>query len=1020
VGSVGNLTIGIKLALDNKEMTGNLAISRDQLRAFAADMKRAAEAGSGAFGATRSALNSISRQLAEARNALLGYFSVMQAMRGAQAIIEAADGVRQLSARLKIATADAAEFARAQAGVFEIANRYGASLDETAKAFARLNPVIRQMGGGSAETLKMLDGLAASLKLSGATAAETSSVLLQFSQAMGSGKVSGDELRSMMENAEPLMRAVAQQMGKTTGELRQMAEQGLLTSQAFGNALLPAIDKLSSQAAGVPLGISQSMQVLRNELSGAFGREFEQRATGLSEAVRALSGHADTAAKAVRVLADGLVALGKVAAEVFAGAAIGGFVLAMSRAAAAVGALRTALAGVNTVMLGLFAGAAMQKLEKLSMMGKAGLLGLVFFGAYEITGWILEITRARAAITDLLTPVFQLVDRLRGIDRAKEVEAAVAAATAAAAKAKDASAAPKRLADPSAFARLTADLAYETRLREKHKQELIQLEQAYQDKLATLKDEAARKAFTKEYQEARRELMLKQRQEMEGILSKRLATVTRLPDLKKPMEDDLRAMQAALKTQSEIVETALAGRLVKVADYWQAKAAIDAQAFATEREKLSRELAAQEDLIARLSAFKPKDANQRAEIEQKLNEAKVAAANLRAELDALNGREVATKFRLEIDREKALREIRDAVAEAEAEIARMTGTETPEMRRAAIERAMRDMLDKLRQDAEGAALADRLIDLKAKEAELAAFERQWAAAQERMRTAELSANAQAQAGLITISQAQAMIAGAHREAAAAMEDLLPKMEAIANALGPEAVAKVEQWKTALLEAKNVVDPVASAINTDVKNAFATMFEQIGSGAKKAKEAIRDFALSVVASLQRIAAQRLAEEIFGGTGKNSGIGGFIAGLFRALGFASGGPVPGTGNRDSVPALLTPGEYVIRRDVAQRLGRSFLDAINGGAWIPRIEMGRLAFASGGAVPAVGGLGGVTVHVHNHAPASVRTETREDRGERIIDIIIEQITGAQAREIARGAGLAAVLERRYGLSPAAGALR
>jgi hypothetical protein len=41
---MGNLTIGIKLALDNKEMTGNLAISRDQLRAFATDMKRAAAA----------------------------------------------------------------------------------------------------------------------------------------------------------------------------------------------------------------------------------------------------------------------------------------------------------------------------------------------------------------------------------------------------------------------------------------------------------------------------------------------------------------------------------------------------------------------------------------------------------------------------------------------------------------------------------------------------------------------------------------------------------------------------------------------------------------------------------------------------------------------------------------------------------------------------------------------------------------------------------------------------------------
>ena len=965
MGSVGNLTIGIKLALDNKEMTGNLAISRDQLRAFAADMKRIGDAGAGAFGATRTALKAISSQLIEARNALIGYFSVMQVARGAQAIIEAADDVRQLSARLKIATSDAADFAKAQSGVYEIANRYGAAVDETARAFARLNPVIRQMGGGSAETLKMLNGLAASLKLSGATAAETSSVLLQFSQAMGSGKVGGDELRSMMENAEPLMRAVAQQMGKTTGELRQMAEQGLLTSQTFGNALLPAIDKLSSQAANVPLGISQSMQVLRNEFSRAFGREFEKQATGLSEAVRSIASYADTAAKAVRVLADGLVALGKLAAEVFAGLAIGVFVLAINRAASAVGALRAAMAGVNTVMLSITGGAALQKLEKLSMMGKAGLLGLVFFGAYEITDWVIEFFKLRDAITNLLTPVFELVDKLRGIDRAKEAQAALAAATAAAAKAKEAQAGtPKRLADAAAFARLTADLAYETRLREKHKQELIQLEQAYQDKLATLKDEAARKAFTKEYQEARRELVLKHQQEMEAILSKKLATVTKLPELKKPMEDDIRAMQEALKTQSEIVEAALAGRLVKVSDYWRAKEAIDAQGFATEREKLSRELAAQEDLIARLSRVKPRDANQRAELAQKLNEAKVAAADLRATLDALNGREIAAKFKLEIDREKALQDIRDAVAEAQDQIAKMTGTETPEMRRAAIERAIRDTIENLKNDAEGAALADRLIDLKAKEAELAEFERKWSLAIERMRTAEQSANAQMQAGLITTSQAQTMIANAHREAAAAMEDLLLKMEAIANALGPEAVAKVEQWKTALLEAKNVIDPVAAAINTDVKNAFITMFEQIGTGAKSAKDAFLDFARAVIAAINRIAAQKLAEEIFGSFAKGGGgIGGFLAGLFK--GFATGGPVPGTGTTDSVPAMLTPGEYVIRRDVARRIGYRVLDAINGGGWIASLHLGRLAFASGGAVPAIGG----TV---NNVSIVINTET------------------------------------------------
>lgn len=44
------------------------------------------------------------------------------------------------------------------------------------------------------------------------------------------------------------------------------------------------------------------------------------------------------------------------------------------------------------------------------------------------------------------------------------------------------------------------------------------------------------------------------------------------------------------------------------------------------------------------------------------------------------------------------------------------------------------------------------------------------------------------------------------------------------------------------------------------------------------------------------------------------------------FASGGMVPGTGNRDTVPAMLTPGEFVIRKSSVKKLGADKLQAMN----------------------------------------------------------------------------------------------
>jgi hypothetical protein len=58
----------------------------------------------------------------------------------------------------------------------------------------------------------------------------------------------------------------------------------------------------------------------------------------------------------------------------------------------------------------------------------------------------------------------------------------------------------------------------------------------------------------------------------------------------------------------------------------------------------------------------------------------------------------------------------------------------------------------------------------------------------------------------------------------------------------------------------------------------------------------------------------------------GKGGGGGGLKGLLGFNAGGFVPGSGNRDTVPAMLTPGEFVIRKSAAQAFGAENLQAIN----------------------------------------------------------------------------------------------
>tara|TARA_R100000541_G_scaffold301_30_gene1715 strand:- start:6448 stop:8574 length:2127 start_codon:yes stop_codon:yes gene_type:complete len=67
-----------------------------------------------------------------------------------------------------------------------------------------------------------------------------------------------------------------------------------------------------------------------------------------------------------------------------------------------------------------------------------------------------------------------------------------------------------------------------------------------------------------------------------------------------------------------------------------------------------------------------------------------------------------------------------------------------------------------------------------------------------------------------------------------------------------------------------------------------------------------------------------------------------------GFATGGYIsgPGSGTSDSIPALLSNGEYVIRAAAVRKLGKGYLDLINHGLPVQR-------FAEGGAVETISSL-------------------------------------------------------------------
>jgi len=458
----------------------------------------------------------------------------------------------------------------------------------------------------------------------------------------------------------------------------------------------------------------------------------------------------------------------------------------------------------------------------------------------------------------------------------------------------------------------------------------------------------------------------------------------RLALAKAQADAELKLLKDALDRQSRDLDEALDGRLISLADYYAAKTALETREIDAEIARTQtllaeqRRIATGSDEGARLKA--------RAEV-AKIEADLIVLNNKRADVEVANARKAAD----------AERSLRDELARVREELLDLTGAATGQDRRAAVERQYQSLIARLRAegDTEGVATVSRLIDVKVAAADLATYERQFNDALSRMRATEESINLQRQSGLLTESQARAQILALHRETGVTLESLLPQLEASATAIGPDALARVQAWKNEIAQVKLVVDDVAVAIDGAVQDGFAQMFEAIGSGAKSAKDAFADFARSVLAAINRIASQKLAESLFGslfgggGAGGTGGFGALVSSFFK--GFATGGYVtgPGTSTSDSIPARLSAGEYVVNAAAVKRVGVAFLQSINGISAGPRV-----AFAAGGLVPeaAPAQAPGQSVRIVNVIdPAMAADYLNSSSGEKTILNILQRNAGA-----------------------------
>ena len=229
-----------------------------------------------------------------------------------------------------------------QRELVRLANETRSGLTQTVDLYAKLTRATEALGANQDQVARATETVNKGFKAGGAAASEQAAGILQLGQALSSGLLQGDELRSLRENAPLIAQAIAAEFQTTVGGLKTLGAEGKLTADRVFAAILAGSAAIDAQFARTTPTIADSFTVLRNEATQFIGEL--DRATGASATLAAFIMHVS---ENLDVLVQAAVIAATVLGGVLAGNAVVALISGAANAAKAVGITSAAISAMG-------------------------------------------------------------------------------------------------------------------------------------------------------------------------------------------------------------------------------------------------------------------------------------------------------------------------------------------------------------------------------------------------------------------------------------------------------------------------------------------------------------------------------------------------------------------------------------------------------------------------------------------------------------------------------------------------
>jgi len=892
------------------------------------------------------ASSGFARSVSTLRSGLAGLSGAL----GVGAFIKISSEMTDFRARLERVTGGAEQGAAAMDRLQQMAKRTYSSFSQTAEGYLQTEGALRSLGYTTEQTMNFVETLNNALVVSGSKGDRAASVMYALQKAMAVGKLSGENLNSVLANGGRITELLAEHLGLTTNQLRDAGAQGKITGQVLYEALAGNMQKIREEAENMPATIMDGL----TQIGRAFGElvdKFNQQ-TGAGEKVAAallwVADNMETIAKWAAVLAvGGLVAmwpmvmagasatiplLARIITQLIAisianpfawvAGAIAAIVLFSDKISIGTGELATLadmgneLAATLKEGLGFVLNDLSEAWDDFALTAKHALKGVgTFFGmtfddmekkaddstSNQESFW-LSMIRYILTVFDMLGGFVRGVFEALGttvavfVDRAKKSLSSLA----------EMASAGMRLDWEGVLAVGAKDLDYTKQ---------------------AAKDIAG--AWTKGIGESMK------RQGNSGLVSmlddviagskKRAAsaagkgaptpagggaTDTGKGDdkaLKAALDSTLKAIELATKMQVDALEDrnrrlGLANDqgLISISSYYSQLQDIAKQTTAVEAAGYSQQIAALQAYMAKVGKGEERIATQ-----EKIND----LLYKRNKLEGDGAFEVA---KLAVEQAKAMEALKNSVTSVNVELLTMQG----ELAKAAalsfdLQNAERKKL--LSANGESGALAqmEALRTNAINQARINQLTQEYSLITDTLGLQEERIALAQQLGTTGAITGMQQIGALRLQAIAQLETQLAIYQAMAATdLTGQQVLEVERLRLELDKLRAAADPLKAKFDEVFQTGFGNAFADVISGTKTLGDAFKDLANTIVQEINKIVAKEMASKIFGGNGGGNSFGGLISGLF-----GGGGGDPLGDFIGGLPSFDVGTPYVQQDQVAQ---------------------------------------------------------------------------------------------------------